>query len=307
MLAADRRAALLFSGDADELVALGVGAAPLPRRRITVPQPGGATGLRRPRGCGTIVVTRQALDDPGTVDLLADLALAGIRVLRPHEYYERALRRAMLDDLDESWFLFDRSMRRRRAYALVKRAMDLAAGLLGSLAVLLLVPVVWLLMRLEDGGQVFYRQERTGRARRPFMIWKFRTMRVDAEAGGPVWAAANDDRVTRLGRLLRRTRLDELPQFFNVLQGEMSLIGPRPERPRFVRLLERTVPFYDRRHMMRPGITGWATVRFGYGASVTDKWRSHEYDLYYLKHRSLKLDLEILARTVVVMLLRKGR
>jgi lipopolysaccharide/colanic/teichoic acid biosynthesis glycosyltransferase len=169
------------------------------------------------------------------------------------------------------------------------------------------VPVIALLVRLEDGGPVFFRQERVGRGGKPFMIWKFRTMRVDAESGGPVWAAQNDSRVTRLGRVLRRTRLDELPQFFNLLTGDMALVGPRPERPRFVRLLERAVPFYDRRHLMRPGITGWATVRFGYGDSVTDKWRSHEYDLYYLKHRSPLLDAEIVARTVVVMLMRKGQ
>jgi exopolysaccharide biosynthesis polyprenyl glycosylphosphotransferase len=217
------------------------------------------------------------------------------------------MRRASLEDVDESWFLFDRPLRARRTYAAIKRLTDVIAGLLGSLLVCLIFPIIALLVRLDDGGPVFFRQERVGRGRKPFFIWKFRTMQVDAEADGPVWAVPDDARVTRLGRLLRRTRLDELPQFFNVLRGDMSLVGPRPERPQFVRLLERAVPFYQRRHLMRPGITGWATVRFGYGDTVTDKWRSHEYDLYYLKHRSPLLDLEILARTVVVMLLRKGQ
>jgi lipopolysaccharide/colanic/teichoic acid biosynthesis glycosyltransferase len=138
-------------------------------------------------------------------------------------------------------------------------------------------------------------------------MWKFRTMQVDAEAEGPVWAQTDDDRVTRLGRLLRSTHLDELPQFFNVLRREMSLIGPRPERPVFVRLLGRAIPFFERRHLVRPGVTGWAVVRFGYSGSVRDKWIIHEHDLYYLKHRSLLLDLEIMARTVLVMLTRRGR
>jgi len=228
-------------------------------------------------------------------------------VVRPHEFYERVMRRASLEDLDESWFLFDRPLRARRTYAAIKRITDLVAGLLGSLLVCLILPIIALLIRLDDGGPLFYRQERVGRGRRPFLIWKFRTMQVDAEADGPVWAAPDDARVTRVGRLLRRTRLDELPQFLNVLKGDMALVGPRPERPQFVRILERAVPFYQRRHLMRPGITGWATVRFGYGDTVTDKWRSHEYDLYYLKHRSPLLDLEILARTVVVMILREGQ
>jgi lipopolysaccharide/colanic/teichoic acid biosynthesis glycosyltransferase len=138
-------------------------------------------------------------------------------------------------------------------------------------------------------------------------MWKFRTMQVDAECNGPVWASVNDQRVTRLGRLLRSTHLDELPQFFNVLRREMSLIGPRPERPAFVRLLSRAIPYFDRRHLVRPGVTGWAVIRFGYSDSVRDKWIIHEYDLYYLKHRSLLLDLEIIARTVLVMLTRKGQ
>jgi lipopolysaccharide/colanic/teichoic acid biosynthesis glycosyltransferase len=217
------------------------------------------------------------------------------------------MRRALLDDLDESWFLFDRPLRRRPVYTAVKAVIDLAAGVIGSLIALLVVPLVWLVYRLDDRGPVFYVQERIGLHGRPFRIWKFRTMQVNAEAEGPVWASADDDRVTRLGRLLRSTHLDELPQFFNVLRREMSLIGPRPERPVFVRLLGRAIPFFDRRHLVRPGVTGWAVVRFGYSGSVRDKWIIHEHDLYYLKHRSLLLDLEIVARTLLVMLTRRGR
>jgi len=302
----DRRTALLLKADTEAVEGLAIPGTVLTRLRVAssssvLPQ---VLGRRRRR---TVVVTTDALGDPDTADLLASLSLSGVRVVRPQDWYERVLRRVSLDDLDESWFLFDRPLRARRLYAAVKRATDLLAGVLGGLLVCLLVPLVALLTRLDDGGPVFFRQERVGRGGRPFMIWKFRTMRMDAEADGPVWAARDDDRVTRLGRVLRSTRLDELPQFFNVLAGDMALVGPRPERPRFVRLLERTIPFYDRRHLMRPGITGWATVRFGYGDSVTDKWQSHEYDLYYLKHRSPLLDAEISVRTMLVMLLRKGQ
>jgi len=302
----DRRTALLLKADTEAVEGLAIPGTVLTRLRVAssssvLPQ---VLGRRRRR---TVVVTTDALGDPDTADLLASLSLSGVRVVRPQDWYERVLRRVSLDELDESWFLFDRPLRARRLYAAVKRATDLLAGVLGGLLVCLLVPLVALLTRLDDGGPVFFRQERVGRGGRPFMIWKFRTMRMDAEADGPVWAARDDDRVTRLGRVLRRTRLDELPQFFNLLAGDMALVGPRPERPRFVRLLERTIPFYDRRHLMRPGITGWATVRFGYGDSVTDKWQSHEYDLYYLKHRSPLLDAEISVRTMLVMLLRKGQ
>jgi len=286
MLSAERRGPRVLRGDGQ---AAGTAAAKV---------------LRRGR---SLVVGAEALHDPTTTDELARLALAGARVLRIRDHYEQTMRRALLDDLDESWFLFDRPLRRRPVYTAVKAVIDLAAGVIGSLIALLVVPLVWLVYRLDDRGPVFYVQERIGLHGRPFRMWKFRTMQVNAEAEGPVWASADDDRVTGLGRLLRSTHLDELPQFFNVLRREMSLIGPRPERPVFVRLLGRAIPFFDRRHLVRPGVTGWAVVRFGYSGSVRDKWIIHEHDLYYLKHRSLPLDLEIMARTVLVMLTRRGR
>jgi exopolysaccharide biosynthesis polyprenyl glycosylphosphotransferase len=303
----DRRTILLLKADAETMETLNVPRTMRGRMQIASSSTVTPEVTRSRRCPGTVVVTTDALGDPRTADLLAGLSLAGVRVVRPHEYYERVMRRVSLEDIDESWFLFHRPLRARRFYAAVKRMIDRTAGLLGSLLVCCCVPLVALLIQLDDGGPIFFRQERVGRSGRRFHIWKFRTMRMDAEPHGPVWAADADPRVTRVGRFLRRTRLDELPQLFNVLKGDMSLVGPRPERPRFTGLLERTVPFYDRRHLMRPGITGWATVRFGYGDSVADKWRSHEYDLYYLKHRSLRLDLEILARTMLVMVLRKGR
>jgi lipopolysaccharide/colanic/teichoic acid biosynthesis glycosyltransferase len=304
MLPAERSDAWLVQADGRAAEAL---AAMLPRVPVRVLSPALVADGRHRLGTGLLVVTGKALHDPHTVDKLTELALAGVRLLRLCDYYERTLRRVMLDDLDDTWFLIDRPVRRRPIYTAIKATVDLLAGLAGSLLAVLLAPLVWLAYRLEDGGPLFYRQERIGLHGRPFWMWKFRTMQVDAETTGPVWASVNDERVTRLGRLLRSTHLDELPQFFNVLRREMSLIGPRPERPAFVRLLGRAIPYFDRRHLMRPGVTGWAVVRFGYSDSVPDKWIIHEYDLYYLKHRSVLLDAEIVARTVFVMLTRKGQ
>ncbi|HZD00544.1 MAG TPA: sugar transferase [Actinomycetes bacterium] len=307
MLSLDRDAWLVQADDeAPEALVFPLRRAPLG----TVSPAGVADGRRFQLRRRRLVVTEEALREERTADALAELAISGARLLRPRDYYELTRRQVMLDELDESWFLFDRPPRLRPLYAAVKTLMDVLAGLVGSSLAVLLIPVVWLWYRLdrpEDRGPVFYVQERIGLRGKPFRIVKFRTMRVDAEAAGPVWARVDDDRVTRLGRLLRSTHLDELPQFFNVLRREMSLIGPRPERPVFVRLLCRAVPYFDRRHLVRPGVTGWAVVRFGYSDSIRDKWIIHEHDLYYLKHCSVLLDLEIAARTVLVMLNRRGQ
>jgi lipopolysaccharide/colanic/teichoic acid biosynthesis glycosyltransferase len=307
MLSLDREAWLVQAdGEAPEALEV-----TLPRAPLRTVSPAGVADRRRfwlVRG--RLVVTEEALREERTADALAELAIFGVRLLRPRDYYELTRRRVMLEKLDESWFLFDRPLRPRPLYALVKALVDALAGLLGSSLAVLVIPVVWLCYRLgqpQDRGPVFYVQERVGLRGRPFRMVKFRTMRIDAEAGGPVWARVDDDRVTRFGRLLRSTHLDELPQFFNVLRREMSLIGPRPERPVFVRLLGRAIPYFDRRHLVRPGVTGWAVVRFGYSDSIRDKWIIHEHDLYYLKHCSVLLDLEIAVRTVLVMLTRRGQ
>jgi lipopolysaccharide/colanic/teichoic acid biosynthesis glycosyltransferase len=307
MLSLDREAWLVQAdGEAPEALAVA-----LPRASLRTASPAAVADGRRFRlRRGRLVVTEEALHEARTADVLAELALCGVRLLRPRDYYELTRRRVLLDELDEAWFLFDRPLRLRLVYAAVKTLVDVLTGLVGSILAVLLTPAVWLSYRLgrpEDRGPVFYVQQRTGLRGRPFRMVKFRTMRVDAEADGPVWARVGDDRVTRLGRLLRSTHLDELPQFFNVLRREMSLIGPRPERPVFVRLLGRAIPYFDRRHLVRPGVTGWAVVRFGYSDSIRDKWIIHEHDLYYLKHRSVLLDLEIAARTVLVMLERRGQ
>jgi exopolysaccharide biosynthesis polyprenyl glycosylphosphotransferase len=188
------------------------------------------------------------------------------------------------------------------SYLLVKRALDIIVGMVGAALALLIAPLVMLTLRLESRGPLFYRQVRVGRHGHPFLLFKFRTMRPDAEADGPRWAAVDDPRVTRSGRWLRRLHLDELPQAFNILRGDMSLVGPRPERPEFVERLEETIPFYRARHAVRPGLTGWAQVNFGYASSPEDSLVKLQFDLYYLKHMSLLLDLFIALQTLGLLL-----
>jgi exopolysaccharide biosynthesis polyprenyl glycosylphosphotransferase len=191
----------------------------------------------------------------------------------------------------------------RRFYLAAKRLIDIALALIGLAAFGLALPIVALLIRRDSPGPIFYRQERLGRGGRPFSLVKLRTMIADAErTSGPIWSADDDSRVTRVGRFLRRTRLDEAPQLWNVLTGAMSIVGPRPERPYFVAMLTAQIPFYRTRLAVAPGLTGWAQVRFGYGRSVGDSLTKLQYDLYYIRHQSLLLDALIMLRTIGLLL-----
>ena len=191
--------------------------------------------------------------------------------------------------------------------ATAKRLLDLLIASAGLILMALLVPLVWLAHRCESRGPLFYAQRRVGQGGRIFDLLKFRTMCPDAEADGPRWAQVHDDRITRTGRILRRLHLDEAPQALNILRGDLSFVGPRPERPEFVMQLEREIPFYRARHAVRPGITGWAQVNYPYGASVEDAHTKLQYDLYYIKHQSVWLDLLILGKTVGLILTLGGR
>jgi exopolysaccharide biosynthesis polyprenyl glycosylphosphotransferase len=190
---------------------------------------------------------------------------------------------------------------------LAKRVFDLAGALIGIVVAGPIMLLTAIAIRLDSPGPAVYCQERVGENGRLFTLCKFRSMRIDAEQGGtPIWAKSRDSRVTRVGRFIRLTRLDELPQFWNVLRGEMSFVGPRPERPFFVSQLAEAIPFYNARHAVKPGVTGWAQVRYRYGASVEDALEKLRYDLYYIKHLSLVFDLTILVDTIKVMVCRKG-
>jgi sugar transferase (PEP-CTERM system associated) len=241
------------------------------------------------------------------VEQLLGAKLAGIRVEDATTTYERITGKILLDDLRPSWLIFSDGFRVSRISRWLKRCIDLtlslALGLLAVPAMLATALAIW----LEDGRPLLYCQERVGENGRTFTLCKFRSMRKDAEqAGRPVWAKDGDDRITRVGSVIRKTRLDELPQLWNVLRGDMSFVGPRPERPFFVAELARQIPFYQQRHAVKPGVTGWAQVKYRYGSSVEDAMEKLRYDLYYIKHLSIFFDLTIVFDTVKVVLFRKG-
>ncbi|MGE3844099.1 MAG: TIGR03013 family XrtA/PEP-CTERM system glycosyltransferase [Vicinamibacterales bacterium] len=221
--------------------------------------------------------------------------------------YERYTGKIAVENLRPSWFIFSPEFRRNRFYLRVKRAMDLLGGLTGLLLASPLMLLTALGVRLTSAGPVFYHQRRVGQDGTVFTVHKFRSMRVDAEAGtGAVWAVENDPRVTAFGRFMRKTRLDELPQLWNVVKGDMSLVGPRPERPEFVEDLTQTIPFYGQRHVVKPGLTGWAQIRYAYGSTVEDALEKLQYDLYYIKNLSAVFDVYIMLETAKTVILRKG-
>jgi sugar transferase (PEP-CTERM system associated) len=232
--------------------------------------------------------------------------LAGVCVEDAATTYERLAGKILVDDLKPSWLIFSDGFQASRLTRVGKRAFDLVFALAGFLLALPIMALTALAVKLESRGPIFYCQERVGENGRLFTLCKFRSMRTDAEQGTPIWAKDKDDRVTRVGRFIRLTRLDELPQFWNVLRGDMSFVGPRPERKFFVDQLEAAIPFYAARHAVKPGVTGWAQVKYRYGASVEDAFEKLRYDLYYIKHRSLVFDLTILIDTVKVIVARKG-
>lgn len=233
--------------------------------------------------------------------------LDGIEVIDAPTFYEEVTGKLFLEAMNPSWIVFSDGFKVSTLRRLVKRGMDIMCGVTGLLLIAPFVPLIALAIKLDSPGPVFYRQERVGAKEKPFMLYKFRTMRADAEQGtGAVWAQQNDSRVTRLGAFFRKSRIDELPQFFNILCGDMSMVGPRPERPEFVDKLKELIPYYSERHFVRPGVTGWAQVRYPYGASVNDAVEKLRYDLYYIKNLSLWFDLMIILDTVRVVLFRKG-
>jgi sugar transferase (PEP-CTERM system associated) len=238
---------------------------------------------------------------------LLDCRLAGIRITDLAGFFERVHGQVPIDSLKISWLIYGHGFRQNAIRAVVKRTLDIVASAVLCVIALPLVGIAALAIAFEGGGPVIYRQQRVGLRGRAFTVYKLRSMTHDAEReGSPRWATKNDPRVTPVGRLIRRTRIDELPQLWNVLKGEMSFVGPRPERPEFVSMLVEQIPFYAARHSVKPGLTGWAQVRYSYGATVEQSIRKLEYDLYYVKNHTLLLDLGILLETVRVVLLGEG-
>ena len=233
--------------------------------------------------------------------------IAGINVVDYLTFFERETRKVELEALQPSWLIFSDGFRQGVLIDAAKRAFDLTVSLALIVFTLPVILIAALAIWLEDGAPVLYRQERVGRDGQAFTLMKFRSMRVDAEAqGAPQWARNEDPRATRVGLILRKFRIDELPQLINVLAGDMSFVGPRPERPFFVEELAAAIPFYRERHSVKPGITGWAQVNYPYGASLEDARHKLAYDLYYVKNRTLFLDFLILVQTVRVILFHEG-
>jgi lipopolysaccharide/colanic/teichoic acid biosynthesis glycosyltransferase len=232
--------------------------------------------------------------------------LSGVRVEDAATTYERITGKIMTDGIKPSWLIFSDGFCPSRGTRIVKRIFDLVLSLVGLALAAPLMLLTAVAVRLDSPGPVLYRQDRVGENGRLFTLSKFRSMRADAESGTPIWAKDRDDRVTRVGRFIRLARLDELPQLWNVLRGDMSFVGPRPERPFFVEPLAAAIPFYMERHAVKPGVTGWAQVKYRYGSSIEDATEKLRYDLYYIKHLSIVFDLTIMIDTVKVILSGKG-
>src|SRR5437667_3559137 len=238
---------------------------------------------------------------------LLRLSLSGdVSIEESASFYERLTGRVSLDMLRPSWLIFSSRGRRARLNEVARAAMHRMVALVGALLSLPIAIVTAILIKLDLRGPILYKQERVGRNGRVFTLMKFRSMRIDAERNGPVWAKTEDDRTTRVGRFIRKVRVDEIPQFWNILRGDMSFVGPRPERPHFVAQLAQDIPYYEQRHLIAPGLTGWAQIKYPYGASIEDARQKLQYELYYIKNQSLTLDAIIMFETIKTILLGRG-
>jgi sugar transferase (PEP-CTERM system associated) len=241
------------------------------------------------------------------VESLMECKLAGLTVTEFSSFWERQTGQIDLDAVSPSWLIFSDGFRTSWARTATKRAFDVIVAMVVLILTLPITVIAAIVIRFDSPGAIFYRQERVGANGRSFSILKFRSMRSDAEKDGVArWAQSNDSRVTRVGKFLRRTRIDELPQIINVLVGDMSFVGPRPERPVFVGNLKQKIPYYDVRHRVKPGITGWAQINYPYGASDEDAKAKLAYDLYYVKNGNLFLDAVVLFQTARVVLWQEG-
>lgn len=248
-------------------------------------------------------------DRRGTIPMqeLSQLRMQGVEIEEATSWLEKISGKIEVDNLYPSWLVFGQGFRRNNLFLWMRRTLSVVISLIGLIFALPLIPLIIIAIRLDSEGPIFYTQTRVGKAGREFKVIKFRTMRNDAEAlSGPKWAGDNDPRVTRVGKFLRTSRLDEIPQLWCVLKGDMAFVGPRPERPEFIEWLSEEIPYYGVRHMVRPGLTGWAQIKYKYGSTVEDAREKLQYDLFYIKNASIGLDLMIMFQTVKIVLLRRG-
>ena len=262
------------------------------------------------KNVGLIVVNGK--DGKGLTKNLFPLLSGGTMVIELEEFYERVLSKVSTEVFTDLWFIKNLENINAEVYKIVKRISDILIGAVGLILFAILYVPVAIIVKADSPGPVIFKQKRTGKNNKPFNMYKFRTMRAlnpdgSAEAEGPQWAADKDSRITRVGKFLRKTRLDELPQVWNIIIGDMSFVGPRPERPEFVEKLVEQIPYYNMRHLVRPGLTGWAQINYEYGNSVEDARIKLQYDIYYAKKRSIALDLAIILKTVKTVLTRQGQ
>jgi sugar transferase (PEP-CTERM system associated) len=264
--------------------------------------------IARREGVNRIVVAQAERRGQFPTRQLLDLSLSGdVHIEECASFYERVTGRVSLDMMRPSWLIFSSRARQARLSAGLRALFHRAAAFVGAVVSLPIALVTAALIKLDSPGPVLYSQERVGKNGRAFRVYKFRSMRTDAERDGPVWASkVGDARTTRVGRVIRKIRVDEIPQFWNILRGDMNFVGPRPERPHFVKQLAEEIPFYEQRHLIPPGLTGWAQIKYPYGASVEDARQKLQYDLYYIKNQSLVLDAIILFETVKTILFGRG-
>ena len=249
------------------------------------------------------------LKDPKLVDILLQYKLGGLQFYNYLEFYEMYENKLPVSHLSSKWFLENSGFEiyYNNFNLRAKRLLDLIFAIIIGICTLPLMIMAAIIVKFESKGPIFFVQERIGEGNKKFNIVKFRSMTTDAEKNGPQWASKNDNRVTRWGKIMRATRIDELPQLWNVLRGEMSFVGPRPEREYFIQQLEKEIPYYNLRHTVKPGLTGWAQVMYPYGASVEDAYRKLQYDLYYIKHHDIIFDIKVLLKTITIVIFGKGR
>ena len=286
-LAPERPASIVASLSVAEASTVSGGARPIEERLADGPGP------------TVIVLDRAAQDDPSIVAQVADLHERGARVRSLTLFYEEWLGKLPINELERASLLFDIGEVHRAGYGRAKRIIDVPLALLGAALLLPIVPLVWVANLAGNRGPLLYRQERVGKGGTTFSILKFRTMAPQPSGGlANEWTTEDDPRITTVGRLLRRTHVDELPQVINILRGDLGVVGPRPEQPRYVDELSEKLPFYSLRHLVRPGLTGWAQVKYGYAGSQADALEKLQYEFWYLRHQSLATDVKIIGRTV---------
>lgn len=254
-----------------------------------------------------IIISEQAKKNPEFVHSLYEMILLGKTVSDFDKFYESIIGKIPVYLIEKVWFLENLAEIDKKVFEKFKRVIDIILSIVLFVPLIMLYPFVAILIKISSKGPIFYRQKRVGKNSEIFEIIKFRSMIMNAETNGAQWASKNDRRATWIGNIIRKTRIDELPQVWNVLKGDLSFVGPRPERPEFVRQLTEQIPHYSMRHLVKPGLSGWAQINFPYGASVEDATEKMQYDLYYIKNRSFLLEVSIILKTITVILSRQGR